>query len=88
VSRKVRKQTRKQEDEKIQKALSDPWLSMRTGLIGITIVSIALAAWTFWQTDPSIELIDRILYGLLFGGSVWFVFFGFYLFNRLIRRRK
>lgn len=88
MSRKTRKQARNQEEQSIQKALSDPWISMRAGMIAITFISIALAAWTIWQSDPSIDLLDRILYGLLFGGSVWFVFFGFILFNRFIRGRK
>ena len=69
-----------------KKSLSDPWISMRSGLIVMGIVSIGLAAWTAYQVSGSRPVMESILWGAVFGGSLWLVFFGFILFNRWLRR--
>jgi hypothetical protein len=50
------------------------------------IVSIGLAAWTAYQVSGDRPLMESILWGAVFGGSLWLVFFGFMLFNRWLRR--
>lgn len=64
-----------------------PWISMRSGLIVMGIVSLGLAVWTAYQASFTNSLINSILWGILFGGSLWLVFFGFMLFNRFLRKR-
>jgi hypothetical protein len=44
-----------------------------------------MAVLTAWQAIPTKGVVDGILLGILFGGLIWVVFFGFILFNRLIR---
>jgi hypothetical protein len=81
----ARKKTPKNQDT--QPAEQKPWLSMQSGLIIVGIVSIGLAIWTTQQALLVKEPLEAVLWGLAFGGSIWLVYFGSYLFNRLIRRR-
>ena len=59
---------------------------MRRGILVIAITSIAMAVLTAWQAIPVKGVVDGILYGLLFGGLIWVIFFGFILFNRWLGR--
>lgn len=59
---------------------------MRRGLIIMTITSIAMAVLTAWQVIPSKGWLEGILWGLLFGGMVWAIFFGNILINKFLRR--
>jgi hypothetical protein len=62
-------------------------MSMRTGLIVITITSIGMAVLTTiqaWDTRPPLE---AIFWGIVFGGLIWAIFFGMLFFNRLMGRR-
>jgi hypothetical protein len=83
------KKARKKAEQSAQnekKSLSDPWISMRSGLIVMGVVSIGLAIWTAYQVSGDRPLMESILWGAVFGGSLWLVFFGFMLFNRWLRR--
>jgi hypothetical protein len=66
---------------------NDPWLSKRTGLIVMIILSIALAVYMIWQLYPG-EGIAAIWWGLGFAASVWVVFGIFYLFNIFVRGKR
>lgn len=59
---------------------------MRRGLIIMTITSIAMAVLTAWQVIPSRGWLEGILWGLLFGGFIWLIFFGNILINKFLRR--
>jgi uncharacterized membrane-anchored protein len=65
---------------------SQAWMSMRTGLIVMGIVSLAMAALTAYNAIPSVGIWEGILWGLLFGGSLWLIFLIAFLFHRLMRR--
>jgi len=65
---------------------AEPWISMRRGLIIITITSIAMAVLTAWEVIPIKGWMEGILWGLLFGALIWVIFFGMIFFNRFIRR--
>lgn len=67
-----------------QLPLNTPWISMKAGIIVITIVSLAMAVLTAWQVVPIKGLGEGILYGLFFGGLIWVIFLGFVLFRRLV----
>ena len=61
-----------------------PWIQWKTGLVAMTIVSIALAIWVAWQVIVTEDNISKgILWGLIFGGSTWLVFFGMNYFHSL-----
>ena len=61
-----------------------PWIQWKTGLVAMTIVSIALAIWVGWQVVAAEQNIGKgVLWGLIFGGSTWLVFFGMNYFHRL-----
>lgn len=59
---------------------------MRTGLILVTIASVAMAVLTAWQVIPVKGTWSGILYGLLFGGMIWAIFFGNIALNRYLRK--
>ena len=49
----------------------------------MTIVSVVLAVWVGWQVAAVDTLLNGILWGLGFGGSLWLVFFGMNFFHGL-----
>lgn len=61
-----------------------PWIPWNTGLVVMTVVSIALALWVVWQVIATEDNIGKgIFWGLVFGGSTWLVFFGMNYFHSL-----
>lgn len=75
-------------ENKPQSDLSQPWISMRAGLIIITITSLVMGGLTAWQVIPERGWLEGILWGLLFGGLIWGIFFGNILINKLLRRGR
>ncbi len=75
-------------EEQLKKSLTDPWISMRSGIIIIAIASLAMAGLTAWQVIPSRGWLEGILWGLLFGALIWVIFFGNLLLNRFLRRKR
>jgi hypothetical protein len=65
---------------------AEPWISMRRGLIIITLTSIGMAVLTAWEVVPVKGWMEGILWGLLFGALIWVIFFGMIFFNRFMRR--
>lgn len=62
-----------------------PWISMKTGLRTITVVSILMAGFVAYQVIPGKGWVQGILYGLLFGAMIWIVFLIMQIFFRLIK---
>lgn len=83
---KKKKNKPKRNEQDIQKALNQPWISMRSGVKIIAITSLGMAVLTAWQAIPSKGWLEGILWGLLFGALIWAVFFGNILINRFLRR--
>ena len=81
MAKKTKQKENKQTTEKIP--LNTPWISMRSGIIVITITSIFMAALTAWQAIPAKGVVQGLLYGILFGGLIWIIFLGFILFRRI-----
>lgn len=77
---------KKSKEQKDEKSLNQPWISMRRGLIIIAITSVAMAVLTAVQVIPSRGWAEGILWGLLFGALIWAIFFGNILINRFLRR--
>lgn len=67
---------------------NEPWLSQRTGLIAMGVLSLVLAAFMAWQLIPSEGVLGGILWGLGFAVAIWGVFFLSYAFNTWVRRRN
>ncbi len=60
------------------------WIPRDTGYTAITLVSVVLAIWVGWQTvSGGGTLWKGILWGLIFGASIWLVFFGMNYFHSL-----
>lgn len=86
MGKKARKKTESRgADAQFEDELFRPWIQMRSALILMTIVSVALGIWTAYQLSASETLLNSILWGVIFGGSTWIVFLGFLLFNRKFR---
>jgi hypothetical protein len=79
-----KKKDKKEENESLRK----PWIERKTGLIAITVVSVALAVWTAWQIIAADGNVGKgILWGLIFGASIWLVFFGMNFFHGLMGKK-
>ena len=59
---------------------------MRNGTIIITFTSIGMAVLTAIQVIPVKGWLEGILWGLLFGGLIWVIFFGMIFINRFLKR--
>jgi fructose-specific phosphotransferase system IIC component len=84
---------KKTADKELQKKefeaeLSKSWLSMRTGLIIMGLVSLAFAGFVAWNYVESAGLFKAILIGLLFAAILWAIFIGNFYFNRFLRRKN
>jgi hypothetical protein len=89
ASRKKKKDAQKAalvETEAQKKSLSDPWISRRSALLVITGLSLAMFALTLWQAVPQIGWLNGVLYGFLYAGMLWIIFFVMQLFFRFTRR--
>ena len=63
-----------------------PWVSMRGGLIIMSIASVALAILIASQVIPSTGWLEGIGWGLLFGGVLWAIFFGNLWITKKLRK--
>lgn len=63
------------------------WISFRSGAIIIAILSIGMAGLTIYQALMVKPVGEAILLGLGFGLSIWVIFFGIILLNRLLGRK-
>ena len=91
MSKKSAKEKKADNEEKSNAespALNQSWLSMRTGLIIMTIVSLGFAGFVAWNYYESSGIFKAILIGLMFGGILWAIFVGNLYFNRFLRRKK
>jgi hypothetical protein len=76
----------KKKEEVKKEDLSKPWIKRRTGFLIITIMSIGIMILVAVQIIMGSGDWGRgLLWGFLFGGSIWFVFFGMNWFHSLFR---
>ncbi len=69
-----------------QSSPSAAWLSMRTGLIVMGVVSLGMAVMTAWQAIPIKGVLEGTIWGVGFGASLWLIFFAGLLINKFLRR--
>ncbi|MDY0126075.1 MAG: hypothetical protein RBS09_07775 [Anaerolineaceae bacterium] len=68
--------------------LSKPWIQRRTGFLIITALSIGIMILVAVQIIMGSGDWGRgLLWGFLFGGSIWFVFFGMNWFHSLFHSK-
>jgi len=82
----VSKKSKRKKEEKAKSLISQPWISMRSGMKVIAFTSIAMAVFIAWQVIPSKGWLEGILWGLFFGVLIWAIFFGNILLNRFLHR--
>jgi hypothetical protein len=82
----VAKKSKKTKAEKTKDPMSQPWISMRRGMIIMGFTSVAIAVLIAWQVIPSRGWLEGILWGLLFGVLIWAIFFGNILITRFLRK--
>ena len=80
------KKSKKKKAQGAQLPAAQPWISMNSGMKIIAFTSIGLAVLTAWQVIPSKGWLEGILWGILFGGFIWLIFFGNILLNRFLRK--
>jgi uncharacterized membrane protein len=85
VANKKKSQTDKQLESNTRLPV-EPWISMRSGTIIIIFTSIGMAILTAIQVIPIKGWLEGILWGLLFGGLIWVIFFGMIFINRFLKR--
>ncbi len=86
MSKKVKKQPRNK--AKSNKKPEDPWISMRTGIIVISLISIGMAVLTAWSIIPALGWREGLLWGLGSGAAIWGVFMIALLFNWYVRGKR
>lgn len=80
------KQNSKSNQGASQNMKAEPWIPMRVGVIIIAITSVVMGVLTAWQAIPQKGVLNGILYGVMFGGFIWIIFFGNILINRFLRK--
>jgi len=86
MSSKNKKPTSKK--EKDLEDLRAPWIQKSTGFIVITVLSIGIMILVAAQMIMGDGDWGRgLLWGFLFGGSIWLVFFGMNWFHSLFRSK-
>ena len=82
---KKNKEKKPKNTNKEQTSGRTPWISIKSGLWVIAVVSIAMAVLVGYEVIPSKGWYQGILYGLLFGAMIWAVFLIMQIFFRLIK---
>ena len=91
MAKKAKKQSQKAKSDKNSWSKArpeDPWISMRTGVGLMTLLSLGMSVLTMMQTVPALGWVEGVLWGLGFGVAIWLVFVGFYFFTRWMRGRR
>ena len=83
---KTKKTPKEKEEEFSINQLTQPWVSLRGGMIIMAIVSLALAVLIAWQVIPYNGWLKGIFWGLLFGGMIWAIFFGNLWITKKLRK--
>jgi hypothetical protein len=80
------KKTPKVKEDELPVDFNKPWASLRSGMIIMTITSLALAVLIAWQVIPNNGWLAGIGWGLLFGALIWAIFFGNLWISKKLRK--
>jgi predicted cobalt transporter CbtA len=68
--------------------MNKPWLKMKSAVIAIAVVSVALAGVVAYQIiRGSGNWGQGLLWGLLFASSIWLIFFGMNWFHSIFHKK-
>lgn len=79
---------KKSKPQKTENQLRQPWIAKKKGIIMMAIVSIAFAGLVIYQMAMVGEFWQGVLWGGLFGGSIWLVYFGMNWFHGLFNKNR
>ena len=85
AKKKNQKNTKGKSERKDTTSSNEPWISMRTALIIMGVVSAGLAIFVAWTAIQTQGLLMGIVWGLIFGAANWVVFLIAFLFFRWSR---
>jgi hypothetical protein len=83
---KAKKKSNKKQSNQESPLRAEPWITMRSGLIIMAITSIGMTVLTAFQAVPAKGWLEGLLWSVLFGASIWIIFFGMIFLNRFFRR--
>jgi sterol desaturase/sphingolipid hydroxylase (fatty acid hydroxylase superfamily) len=87
VAKEAKKKSEQSKSTPVQYS-TGPWLSMRTGLTAVILVSVGMAVLTAYTTVPALGWLEGMLWAVGFGAGVWLAFVLFFLFSRWARRKQ
>lgn len=85
AKKKHQKSTKGKSQRKDAPPSNGPWISMRTALIVMGVVSAGLAIFVAWNAIQTQGVLMGIVWGLIFGAANWLVFLIAFLFFRWSR---
>ncbi len=87
MAKETKKKSKQDQSAPVQHS-NGPWISMRTALTIVTLLSIAMAVLTGYTTIPALGWLEGSLWAIGFGAGVWLAFILFFLFSRWARRKQ
>lgn len=85
-SKTLSKEEQAAQDAEIRAAMNQPWIQMRSGLKIMTVASLFITVFIAWQLVPSEGFLKGVGWGIVFGLSMWLIFFAGVWFNHWMRR--
>lgn len=85
-SKTLSKEEEAAQDAEIRAAMNQPWIKMRSGLTIMAVASLFITVFIAWQLVPSEGFLKGVGWGIVFGLSMWLIFFAGVWFNHWIRR--
>lgn len=85
MAKKTKKQKKKNSGTVVSSA-NDSWLSQRTGLIVILVVSLGFGGFMAWNLAPVEGWGSAVLWGLGTAVAIWAIFALAVGFNKFVRR--
>ncbi len=87
-SKTLSKEEEAAQDAEIRAAMNQPWIQMRSGLKIMAVASLFITVFIAWQLVPSEGFLKGVGWGIVFGLSMWLIFFAGVWFNHWLRRGK
>ncbi len=87
MAKEAKKKSKQDQSAPVQHS-PKPWISMRSGLTIVILLSIAMAILTANTTIPALGWLEGSLWAIGFGAGVWLVIVLYFLFTRWARRKQ
>ena len=84
-----KEQTNPAEMNTLLRSLREPWIQKRSAMIAIAVVSVALMVLVAWNIiKGSGDWGQGLLWGFVFGASVWLFYYGMNWFHSLFKSKN